>query len=808
MDISKSCLLVFLLLCFSCTGIYAQVEITGQVKTDDNQPATFANILLLNATDSSFVKGTVPDETGVWELTASPGAWIINARMIGFLPAYSDIIEIEKDHTVISVNDLILRENIYELNGIVVEGEKLLIEKRPDRLVVNVENSISSAGSTVLEILEKSPGVMANRQSNSLSMNGRSGVLIMIDGKVTNISEDAIVQMLDGMSSANVEEIELITSPPAKYDAAGSAGMINIVMNENSGLGTNGNLGLTAGYNRGEILAGNFNINQRKNRFNWVLDYTINRDDNLEYWKYQRELNFQGFNQIVNNNMRRDFTTTVQTLKTGLEYDLNNKTSISLVLTGYYRNWDMKAATTDDYITSPDSAINTALDVTESNKWKNASGSLLLQRQITQKQNISLSFDYLYYQNDNPSTYNIETIFSDNSPLKNEFLTIGKDTPIDFKVLALDYINEVSDDAVVEFGGKTSLSQFENEVISRSTEEGVTEDIDRFSSKALLDENIFAGYVSADWKPNNKWSITGGLRYEYTDTYLTTPQEEGLVDREYGNFFPSFSVNYNIKNESTLNFLYSRRITRPTYNDMAPFTFLMGPNTFFSGKPSLQPASTDVFELGYSIKQLWTNLQYSYAKDEIANYQPIINQDTNEFFFRSENLEYLRTYGIQIGFPIYITGWWEAQNFMSYNFHEFRTTQYKTNPLRNKHIVTFNMAHTFRLPDGFSMELTGNYQSNAIQGVFEAQPVGALNFGVRKELNNSQGVFTLSFNDVFLTSNNSYRMDIPEADSFSYLGTDIGLRNIKLTYTYSFGNKKLDAVNIETGADEERKRVN
>ncbi len=801
-------LLVFLFFCFSSSRLCGQTTIWGNVYTLNSDPVPFANVLLLQAADSSFVKGTVTSEKGGWEFDVQPGEWIINARMIGYNPVYSEIIHLEDGQKNISVDDIIMKENVQELGEIVIKGQKPLLEKKPDRMIVNVENSIVSTGNTVLEILEKSPGVMVNRQSNSLSMNGKSGVTIMIDGKVTNMPAEAIVQMLNGMSSANIKEIELITSPPARYDAEGNGGMINIVLKENAESGTNGNIGLTAGYHRGKILAGNFNINQRKKRFNWFLDYTINSDDNINSWHYYREVNFQDYHQVIDNYTNRDYVETVQNLRAGLEIDLNRNTSVSLLVTGYRRNWEMEVEGNDEYKADQDSTIFTSMDIYELNLWESATGSFGIQHQFNQNQKLNLSFDYLYYFNDNPSTYDTETTYSNTDLSQHEFLRINKSTPINFKVMTLDYSNEMNQDIVLDIGAKTSISRFDNTVAARLSQGDETVSVDKFASKATLDEKIMAGYASANWKWNKKWSINGGLRYEYTDTYLTTPEQDGFVDRNYGNFFPSFDINHTIKDETSIHFSYSRRITRPTYNDMAPFAFLIGPNTYFSGNPALLPAIADAMELGYSVKQWWATLQFSYAKDAIANYQPTVNHETNDLYFRSENLEFMKTYGIQTGFPLHFTTWWEMQNFISYNYHEFRTTHYDHNPLRTIGIFSFNIANTFQFPKGFSMELSGYYQSNAVWGVLEIKPLGAVNFGLRKELKNNFGTISLSVNDIFFTSNYQFYMDVPEDGFYSYLKNDIGVRSVKLTYTLPFGNKKLNTVNIKSGAEEERKRVN
>jgi len=234
--------------------------------------------------------------------------------------------------------------------------------------------------------------------------------------------------------AANIDKIELIITPPAKYDAEGDAGIINIVMIENANSGTNGNFGLTGGYNKGETLGTNFNLNHRANRYSFFIDYSILSDRNEHLWINDRTIRGGDFDRTVISTSQRDPRTTVQNFRTGIEYDFSPKTSAKLLITGYRRNWDMDATTENVNVISPDSIITTDMDLHESNIWQSASASFGMSHQITNQQRISFDFDYLYYVNDNPSRYDNSSFSNESSTTEDKIIDVRKDTPINFKI--------------------------------------------------------------------------------------------------------------------------------------------------------------------------------------------------------------------------------------------------------------------------------------------------------------------------------------------------------------------------------------
>ncbi len=783
-----------------------QTRIRGSVQDNVNKPIPFANVLLLQSTDSSLVLGAVTSIDGEFNImNVQPGKYLLKITMIGYESVNSSIFEVEKEQNEIVSNTIQMHEDTRQLDEVVVSALRPLYEKQADRTIVNVQNSITSSGKTALEVIERSPGILVNRQNNSISMNGKNGILVMVNGKITRLPIDAVVQMLDGMSAANIEKIELITSPPAKYDAEGDAGIINIVMIENTDLGTNGNFGLTAGYNKGATLGANFNMNYRSKAINFFMNYSILSDRNEAYWSNDRTLKGDDFNQTVATESWRSPLTNVQNLRAGLEFNLSKKTTASFLITGYRRNFDMDAITHNQNISSPDTTTFTIMNLHENNIWQSGSGSLAINTRLDDQSQLGLSLDYLYYHNNNPSNY-FNTVSINDGADQFEQISVSKKTPIQFKIAKLDYSNQVNSDFTIDAGMKVSLSEFNNKVgvDILENQEWVTDP--GFTNESNLDERILAGYVSWKWEASTNFIINGGIRYEYTDSYLSTPDETGLVDRQFGNFFPTLFISQGLSEESKIQLAYNRRITRPTFNDMAPFVFFIDPNTFFAGNIALRPSIVDGLDLSYQLKQWWVSVKYSHSMNEIGFLQPEVDVTNNVQVFRSQNLKYMNTWSITNTIPIQITPWWEAQNNFTFYYQTYETQHLERNVFFEVTRFTANVVNVFTLPKDYSLEIAGNYQSKTIFGMTLLGPMGALNIGIKKKLSN--GSITVSANDIFNTTAWKMETNVPSVNIQSSMYYQWNARSFNLTYTRSFGNNKLKSVNVKSGSSEERKRVN
>lgn len=780
---------------------FSQISIKGSIK-DNQQNLPLATVLLLNL-DSTMVKGTVTDQTGNFMIeNVMPGFYLISASMVGYSSFISQ--QIHTTSANIDLNEIILEETTTQLGELTVKAQKPLFDQQIDRMVVNVNNSILSTGNSVLEVLQKSPGVVVNRQTSSISLNGKSPVRVMINNKLLQLPLDVVVQMLEGMNSSNVEKVELITTPPANYDAEGNGGIIHIVTNKYEETGTNASFGLVAGVKWAETFGGNLDIHHRNKKTAYFIDYSVLRSHNLHTLDVQRKMKPNEFVQTVNDYSRRENITTQQNLNMGVEWKIGPNTSANVLLTGYSRDWEMKARATDVYNIKPDSSVTTEMAIQESNIWRSATGSIGLTTNINSKSKISTSMDYLYYQNNNPSQYNVN-ILQQAVPPEGYFIDLEKSTPIHVYIAKLDYSLEVSQLLSFEAGAKMVLSSLHNDVlVQRGTDNVWTRDT-TFSSNSKLREQIGAGYFSTKWLVG-QWQITAGLRYEHTITTITTPTHLKLTDRKYGNFFPSLLVRRNFDIETDVQFSYSKRITRPTYNDIAPFVFFWGPNTFSAGNTSLFPSVAETFTLGYH-KKLWiVSLQFTHSKNEITFLQPEIDQ-SNNLIYRSQNLNYLNTLGLTNSYSISPTRWWEIYSNVTLQYQMAKAEYLSNNVSARLFGVNISLQNQLKLPKDFSIEISGVFQSKLQVGISQYLPFGSINAGVQKSFEKG-GVLRLSVDDLFNTNNWRIKTYSPDNDIESYFNYYWHNRYIRLTYTWKFGNKSVQSLKVLSGSEEERRRVN
>ncbi len=769
----------------------------------DNSAVPFASVLLLQPADSALAAGTITGEDGKFNLKIKPGTYHIHVSMLGYNPYYSSV-EVAPSQKEVSLSPISLSENMHELGEITVKGQLPVFEKEAGKTIVNVQNSITSAGNTVLEVLEKSPGILVNRQNGNISMNGKTGVLVMINNKINHLPAEAIFQMLDGMSAANIQKIELITTPPAKYDAEGNAGIVHIVIKENPDSGTNGMFGLTIGYNKAETLGGNFNLNHRNERLNIFLNYSLLYDHNPHLSKIVSFRQEEDFIQTDQDSSIRDPKTTVQNLNAGIEYKITPETTLNFQITGYKRKWDNTATTFNFFIPSIDSIFTTEMKINGLDIWKSGGAGFGLNHRFTEQQELHLSVDYLYYLNNNPASYN-NTRKNNNSPITENQLVISKKrTPIQFRIAKLDYSNQISPQFSMEAGLKGTLSGFTNDVkVTRMIENEMKTD-PFFTSNSSLDEKIYAAYFMMKWNGGSKWNFHGGLRYEFTDTYLYTVNDECLLDRHYGNLFPTFFSSYQVSEEKQVQFTYSKRISRPTYNDMAPYVFFFGLNTFVAGNLSLNPAISDHFDLSFIRKRFWVTLRYSHTNNTIASYQSEFNPEMNSVIYRSQNMKFTKNYGISFNFPLSVTDWWKIQNDISV-YHTFLETKHLENNLQNENNnVTLTINNTLKMTESLSAEISGFYQSPVMRGFTKVVTGGAMNLGIQKKFK-TDAVVALVINDVFKTS--TWISEIEIENFRSRWEYNSGRRAINITYRHPFGNTKMKSVNIKSGAEEEKKRI-
>jgi hypothetical protein len=800
-------LIGLILLSFLFTSGFAQGVIRGNIHDSQAKGISYANVLLRTELDSSMIKGAISDESGNYVFTDIPkGEYFVEVTNLGYARSYSPVFPFlgtEKSN----VAAILLHEEDQNLDEVTVTATRPFFELEQGKMVVNVANSISAAGLSVLDVLDRSPGVMVNRQSNSLSVLGKNGVVILMNGQRFRMPTEAAYQMLAGLNSSNVEKIEIITVPPANYDADGDAGFINIVMKkDNDMIGTNGSLTVGQGYGSGYNGNISFNLNHQGPKFNWFGLLSTTYVDQFQEWEQFRGNN-NGFEDIgIDTNSDRFTNRKAINYQAGFDYKLSTNTIFSGLVSGYNTRWDLSAPTITEanFSISPDTL--TKMTTVENKNWNHIMGNINLQHTFQNGQVISTNVDYLTYKNSNPSGYTIMNYDESNDLIGSEEFRITKDTPINLWVTDLNHSMKIGASIAVESGIRATFSEFTNTVVF---EEKLGSDwqIDpKFTNDGFLEEDILAAFSSAKIKFDEKTTLNAGVRYENTKTNLTTVSGEKIVDRHYGDFFPTAFLSRKINDDNLVQVSYGRRITRPTFNEMAPYAIFTDPFTFFAGNENILPTYTNTIKTDYSYKSWIFSVQHSMDKDVIARSQPTLDEETNTLFLKTENIDESRTISMIVAFPLKVTSWWESQNNITANYQ-------KVNSELNGEVFEVDqkslqamLTNTFTLPNDYTIELMGNYITPGIRGYYRRLSRSFLNLGIQKNFQKA-GVLRLSCNDLLET--NQIRMrSFDDADLGIYIRLKFEKRVFMATYTYKFGNSKIKGTrDRKVGSQEEQKRV-
>lgn len=803
----KKLTLSLLLPLLSLAG-FAQ-KVTGTVLDENSVALPFANVLLLNSSDSTLVKASASDMDGKFEIKdLKYGSYLFKLSMVGYKDFYTPTFQLSTDAPDFNLQPLKLARLTKELAEATVTAKKPFIEQQIDRTVLNVKNSITNAGSTVMDVLRKSPGVTVNQNSGTITMAGKDGVQVMINGKLRYIPAAALISTLQGMNSNNVEKIELITTPPAKFDAGGNAGYINIVLNQRADEGFNGSVSLTAAAFEGTAPSADLDMNYRKNKINLYGSYSFSRRAQLENIQSDRSILFESVMTETHINSDRDPFQLNNGFRLGMDVELGKKTTLGVLLSGYRNDWQMNAFNTSDSFKNGVKDSHIEIKNTEKSLWKHGMGNFNIQHQFAGGSELNFNIDFLKYDHNNPTRY-ISTYSSHDLFQREDELGSLKKTRLSMLPVSLDFTKNLTKNLSLETGLKVVQSKFSNDVLVEEKKEGIWTPDDEFTADYRMKENVAAAYLSANYNHGKKNTFKAGLRYEYTTNNLGSNKQKNIVDRNYCYLFPTIYWNHKINNDQSFNLSYNKRINRPNFNDLAPFVLFIDPNTFISGNSALQPAIADNVSLGYNLKMVSFALNYAYQRYTIGDFQLEIDAENNKVFYMAQNLKYSESLFLTASFPTKIAKWWNGQiNLSGARNHSVADVVQNGVSVST---FTYNLSgfQSFKISARLNMELSGFYQSRSLDGIAVMKPLGQLNYGVSWTFPKSNASLKFGIDNMLYTM--KFRK-VNNADELGYKSTatlDMVKRIMKLTYTQSFGNSKLKASRNRTTASEtERQRVN
>lgn len=811
----KKLLLVILTL-WSCIA-NAQTtrgKISVTVVNDQQSAIENATVELLKTKDSSLVKVAITDKNGVAEFeNISFGNYLVKASSAGSVLQLSSSFSLSSDQSHVTVPKIMLQPDAKQLGNVTVTGKKPFIQKLNDRIVVNVENSIISAGSSAMDVLERSPGVNVD-QNDNISLRGRSGVIIMIDGKPTAMTGADLANYLKGLPSAAIERIDIITNPSAKYDASGNSGIIDIRMKKDQRFGTNGTL--TAGYGQGIYpkANGGGTFNYRNKKINVFGNYNRGYFVGLNHLILDRNFYNNGVyngGDLKDNYAKTPFNT--NTARVGTDFFPSKKTIIGFVVNGTFNHIRRNSSNNSVVIDQNKQNKNTFESLATNNDHnKNVVANINFKHTFDSTgKELTADADYGSYHSTSLTRNATKYYKLDGTSLQPDYILDGdQDGKLTFKTGKLDYVNPLGKTAKWEAGFKTSFVSSDNDAKFYDVSSGTPQNDVNKTNRFFYDENNNAGYLnfSKNWK---KYNFQVGLRGEHT--HIKTHQINGDVyfDSSYFELFPSAFFNYNLKEDQTIGVSVSRRIGRPGYSQLNPFLFLIDPTTYATGSPGLLPQFTWSYELSYTMKNLNFTFGYSHTTHSqnivISKFKdvfPNIPSDDNVTVQIPVNFSSTDYYGVSISAPIRVNKWWNMINNANIYYQHFNGKLGTTQLDKGRPAADLRTNNTFTMKKGWTAELTGSVNSGGQYGFMVLDPQWGIGAGVQKLIMKSKGTLRFNITDIFWTN-------LPKAvityDNYiekwhAYRETRVA----NLTFTYRFGNNKVQQARRRTTASEEERQ--
>lgn len=800
-------LTLFSMLMLGCFNVFAQdYTITGIVK-DSTQTIVFANVILTNS-NGEITTGTITEEDGGFNLTTQQGTYTLTVSFLGYQTWEQSVVVSEN----IDIGSIILEQQNNELDEVVVTGKKPTLVKKVDRIEFNISNTILSEGDA-WEALKKAPGVITST-SGALQIFGKSGVMVMIDERPIQLSSDELKNMLEGMSANEINSIEIITNPPAKYDAEGN-GIINITLKKKKSLGYNGSVfsRYTQGVfpkssNGGSIIHRGEKINASANYNFGIGKKNIQEDSDVNFLDSQSNPY-----SLWNENSDRNTNYLSHNFRTALDYYISDKSIIGVKIDG---NLSPKQSIINKTITEVYNYQNEldslfVNDNSTNRNVQNLSYNINFTQDFKRKgQSLTMDFDYVDYGNEGVQNVNTNFFNSDYDYIRNEFFTSDTKQDIEIYSSKADYSQPIDSTSHFETGIKFNSIETDNDLVyfTKDNSGDLVYDESR-SNQFLYDEDTYAGYLSYSKSLKNIF-VKLGLRAEYTKTKGNSITLNEVANNDYLELFPSAFFQYQMDNNNSLGLSYSRRIKRPNYSLLNPFQFFTSPYSYIEGNPFLQPAFSDNIELSYKIKsKFFFTLYFNYTKEPFT--QISVQDNENQIFsYQAVNLDSDLLYGLFFYTSHNINQWWSLYFNLdiNYNKYEFIDPNNENTLINNDQwAIAPYLWNEFTISkkDNLSIEVIAQYFSRKVQGGFDINERSEISIGIKKKLFNNKATLSIYSADLF--NQNKFTLKSNYASQSHVFRENPENQHIRLSFTYRFGNTDIKSRNRKNSNEDEKKRI-
>ena len=802
-------LFTLLLSILSIAAMGQSGNISGTLYDATNQPVLYANVLLHSSTDSSMVKVETTDLDGKFKISGiEDGSYFLKASYVGMEDITKDNINISGANTV-ELGDITMPASSIELETAVISAKRALVEVKADRTVFNVEGTINSAGENGLSLMRKAPGVLVDN-NNNISVLSRSGVLVYIDGKRLPLSGDDLANYLQGLPAEQIDKIDIITNPGARYEAEGNAGIIDIRLKKDKSHGANGTISGSLGM--GELpkanasIAGNYR-NSKLNAFGTLGAMNNENFNDLNFKNFQNELVIDETNRIEN-------TTRNVNYRLGTDYYVADGHILGFLVTG--RNGDDIATGNNR---SEISALSTVTQIDSVLIANNTTDRSVSQYTANtnyryQKNNntFNIDLDFGRFNNDGVTSQPNEYFSENGTPLSSVITSYTTPRTIDIYTGKIDYETEALG-GKIGIGTKYGVVSSDNTFLFNDVVNDIEIQNDRRSNQFDYNETVTAGYISYNRPLGDKMSLSTGLRVENTGskgelTAFLPELQEPPVDTSYTNLFPTIGISYQYAPMHAFSANYGRRINRPDYNVLNPFKEQLSILSFSEGNPFLRPEIVNNVELGYTYQYRYNfKIAYSRTTDQITRLIGPDEEDPRAGFINYDNLATQTVWSANLSLPFQFTQKWNAFFNLSSGYTD-NQAEYPNGAIVDVQAWTYNIysQQTYTLPGGFTGEVSGYFNGPGVWGgVFKYNETWSLNLGLQKKFLDNNLNVKLSAQDLFFQSGWDGQSEFDGLLSEGNGNWDS--RKVVLSASYNFGNNNVKSRKRKTGIESESKRA-
>ncbi|MBC3541688.1 TonB-dependent receptor domain-containing protein [Rufibacter sediminis] len=749
-------LLLMAALAFLTQAALAQTSgsLTGLVVDDKGAPLSYGTVTLLKTSDASFVNGTAIDLEGKFTLkTPAPGNYRLRISAMGF--ANLDLASFEVTSAGFSKDfgKIALKQDAKVLKEVTVHNLRPAVDVQADKMVVSVEGTAMAAGNTAYDVLAKSPGVLVDQDGN-IQLNGKQGVKVMIDGKLTYLDGKQLQTMLQGMPADNLKNLEIITNPSAKFDAEGTGGIINLNLKKNTMTGLNGSVYGGYQYNTKSGANGGLNLNLKQGKWSSFASVDLAQRPRKRTFTMDRIFSREGGNSTLNQSGKEEGETFSPSARFGTDYDLNKNHSLGATLSLNHSRTN-SGVNTNSTLLDPTQAGLVHNQTTTHNKgqFSNATFNVHYAGKLdTLGTTLSADIDVARIRDNSPSDFlNLKT-YEATGETETEFFETLNPTSYQIYSAKVDFAKSLpSIKGKLELGAKASYVESDNQIdfYNREGSQRVP-DPNRSGDHFIYDENIYAAYSNFNATLSSRFTLQAGLRAEYTNSEGNSIPNQKVTPRSYLDLFPSVFVQQRISDNYQIGYNYSRRIYRPRYSNLNPFRFYIDANTYAEGNPYLKPEYTNSFQVTQTFKKSY-NLIFGYAhtKDDISEV-PVFYPEENKMVFQQTNVE-SETVNATFVAPVTITSKWNMNNNLTVAYQKYQTIVNKKIIENAQTMFSAQISNNILLPKNFKLEVNGTYRGKGVFNVYKTDPAGWVDVAVKRSFLKDQLEVNLAFTDIFRT---------------------------------------------------------